>query len=296
MVEPARADRDVDFGRHPVGPVRASGGDARVGRVSRVEAGKADRIPRRLERDPLLVADPADIGPGVAEHHGVGLQVADQLPGVLPVVVGRAVDPAALARAAVETVAAVGAVEPHLEERSVLRQQLAQLLPVVLDVRRTSVLGMVAIPRRQVDAELQSHLAARAREVADDVSAAVLPGTALDRVIGKTARPEREPVMMLRGEDQPLHPGIARHRRPLPRIERRRIEGGLRFVAVAPLLVGERVDREVDEAVELELVPGELARCRDGEPRRRRKDARLRRQDDARQAEGERAAQPHGRE
>jgi hypothetical protein len=45
----------------------------------------------------------------------------------------------------------------------------------------------------------------------------------------------------------PFMPGVARDPRPLPRVERRRIEDALRLVAVAPFLVGERVDGEVDE-------------------------------------------------
>ena len=296
MVEPPGTDRDVDFRRHPVGAVGTSGRHARVGRMAGVEAGQRDGVPRRLERDPFFIAHPAHVGPCIAEHDGAWLQLANQLPRVLPVVVRRTVDPAALARPSVVAIPAVGAVEPHLEERPVLGEQLAQLAAVIVDVGRASVVGVVAIPGREIDAELEPELAARARQVADDIAPAVLPRAAFDRVRGEAARPQREAVVVLGSEDQSLHAGVSRDRGPLARVERGRIEGRLGLVTVAPLLVGEGIHREVDEAVELALVPGELPRCRDRVKRRRRRDARLRRQDNARQAERERARQPHARE
>ena len=85
---------------------------------------------------PLSLPTQRMSGPAVAEHHGHGLQLADDLPGVRPVVVGPPVDPSRFAGAAVEAVAAIGAVEPDLADVAVVGQQLAKLIAVVLDVLR----------------------------------------------------------------------------------------------------------------------------------------------------------------
>ena len=69
-----------------------------------------------------LVADPANIGSGIAEDARIGLQFANELEGVFPIVVGTAIDYAAFAGTAVVSVAAVRAVEPDLEYRPVVGQ------------------------------------------------------------------------------------------------------------------------------------------------------------------------------
>ena len=241
-------------------------------RMPGVEPVQRDRVPRGVEGDTFLVADPAHVRSDVAEHRRLRLEIPHQLPRVRPVVIGGAVDLAPLARPAVVAVAAVGAVEPHFRDRAVVGQQLAKLAPVVIEIRRTAVLRVIAIPGREIHAERQAVLLARLGEVADDVSLAVFPGTAFHRMLGELARPQREAVVVLRGDDQPFHAGVARDPGPLPRVERRRVEHALGLVAVAPLLVGERVHREMDEAVELALVPRELARRWDGADWRWRRD------------------------
>ena len=93
-----------------------------------------------------------------------GWSLRTTVPGVVPVVVGRAVDAPRLAGPAVVAVAAVGAVEPDLEDRAVVGEQLAELVAVV---RRCTpgraVVRVVAVPGREVDAELQSRAAGRRR-------------------------------------------------------------------------------------------------------------------------------------
>src|SRR5216683_2874683 len=74
---------------------------------------------------------------------------------------------------------------------------------------------------------------------------------------------------MLACEDQTPHTRVARGFHDLIGSEVRGVEDGGRLVAVAPLLVCERIDGEVQEAVELHLVPAQLA-CRGERPERRR--------------------------
>ena len=244
------------------------GRSPRLSRASSASPGaKSSRFeggPRGVARDALLVADPAHVGAGVAEHHGVGLQVADDLPRVLPVVVRPAVDRPLLPRAAVVAVAAVRPVEPDLEERPVARHQLPELAAVVLEVGGPAVLRVVAVPRREVDAEGEPVPPARVGDLADDVALAAAPGAVLDGVLGELRGPQAEAVVVLGGEDEALQARRLRRADDLVGVEVGRVEDRRGLVPVAPLLVGEGVHREVQEAVDLELVPAELPRARHG--------------------------------
>ncbi len=119
--------------------------------VWRVVAGvrnarRVDRAPARLPRDAALVPDPAHIRAGVGEHHGAGLQLADERMDARPVV------------RLLFTVGsfAVGAVEPDLAHGTVAGEQLFQLRAVVIHVRRAAPIArLVAIPRGEIEPEPQ---------------------------------------------------------------------------------------------------------------------------------------------
>ena len=66
--------------------------------------------------------------------------------------------------------------------------------------------------------------------------------------------------MVLAGEDQAAHAGRGEALHPLVRIEVRRIEQSRVLVPEAPFPIGHGVHAEMDEAVELELLPGQLPR------------------------------------
>ena len=63
---------------------------------------------------------------------------------------------------------------------------------------------------------------------------------------------------MLRREDDALHPSSRQRVDDRIGVESRRMKQARMLVAVAPLLVGERIHREVKESVNFELVPSEL--------------------------------------
>ena len=179
-----------------------------------------------------------------------------------PVVVGAVVDLTPLAGAAVVSVAAVGAVEPHFEQRSVVGEEFTKLIAVVGEVLGASVVGVVAIPRRQIDAEPQPELPARGRQFLDDIALAIAPGAVLHGVRGVAAWPEAEAVVVLGRDDEAFHSGVARHASPLADVERRWGKDRFGLVAKTPLAVRERVHPEVQEAVEAEVVPCRLTRRR----------------------------------
>ena len=213
-----------------------------------------------------LVAHPAAVGTAVREHSRPGLQFADYLPGHRPVVVGQIVDGAALVCPAVPAVTAVRTVEPHFEDVAVVRQQFCKLVAVVIDVSRSAVVGVVAVPGGEVDAELQAILAAGVAHFADKVAAV----RGVHDVVLRVLRvPEAEAVMVLRGQDYALEARAADYVRPLARVAGCRVEDLLALVAVAPLQVGESVRSEMDEDIALHIVPAQLPLARNRTARRR---------------------------
>ena len=75
-----------------------------------------------------------------------GRSLADELPGVLPVVVRSGVDAPRRPGTAIITVAAIGPIEPDFEDRPVLGQELTELITVVCDILGPAVVLVVAVP------------------------------------------------------------------------------------------------------------------------------------------------------
>ena len=71
-----------------------------------------------------------------------------------------------------------------------------------------AVVLVVAVPGREVRAELQAVLAAGVGNLLDHVALAAPPRAVLDRVLGVLAGPEAEAVVVLAGEHQPAHAGL----------------------------------------------------------------------------------------
>ena len=115
--------------------------------------------------DAGLVADPADVAvfeeAGVGEYQGVGLIGAELFDDV-----GEIVDVAG----------AACAVEPELGEFAVVQGEFVEFGSVILVVfGGVGVAGFVAIPRREIDAELQAVLSSGGGDLGDDVAFAVFP-------------------------------------------------------------------------------------------------------------------------
>src|SRR5258705_12788358 len=115
VIEPARPDRNIALGGHPLRSRPDAPIQARAIRVSWGEPVPIGGRPARLAGDSVLVPHPANIRAGVAEQYGVGMQIAPDLPRVRPVVVDAVVDLAPLVRTAVVAITAVRAVEEDLE-------------------------------------------------------------------------------------------------------------------------------------------------------------------------------------
>ena len=228
-------------------------------------AGAAGIAPRHVQRRPagvagyaVFVAHPAEIRPAVAEHNRSRHQLADDSPGVIPVVIVPVINLALLPGAAVKAVAAIGAVEPNGEDVAVIRQEFAQLVAVISNVFRPAIVFVVAVPGREINAELQSVPAASRGYFLDHVTMAALPRTVLHRMLGIVTRPKAEAVVVFGRQDETLHSGLLGHRDNLIGVEGGRVEDLLVLVAITPFLVGEGVHGEVQEAIEFHLVPAKL--------------------------------------
>ena len=129
---------------------------------------------------------------------------------------------------------------------------------------RPAVVFVVAVPGRKIRAEAQAVLAAGVGNLADHVAVPPVPGAVLDRVLGVLAGPQAETVVMLAGEHQPAQAGRLGRADDLVGVEIGGIEDLLRFVAEAPFPVGKRVHAEMQEAINLPVMPGELPRAGHG--------------------------------
>ena len=164
---------------------------------------------------------------------------------------------------------AVGAVEPHFRQRTVMAQQFGELGDVDVVVGAAlPVAGVIAVPRREVEARAQAGVAAGVDEFAHQVALAGAPRAGRHRMRGGRAGPQAEAVVMLGGEHDAAEARVLHHLHPLPRIERRGCEQLRVLLAGAPFAVGEGVDAEMHEQRELLALPGQLrgrrARTRTG--------------------------------
>jgi len=269
VVEPPGADGHIAFGGDPMSAgafalVEAFGASAGVAAFG-VEGG-----PAGIAGEAAFVTHPTEVGSGIAEHDGHGLEFAHDVPGGWPIVIGAVVDAALLPRASVEAVATVGAVEPDGEEGAVLGEEFAELVAVVDEVFGSAVIGVVTIPGGEVDAELEALSAAGVGEFAHDIAVAFAPGAGLDGMGGVGAGPEAESVVVFGGEDETGHAGHFGGAGDLVGVEVGGVENRGAFVAVAPFTVGEGIHREVNEAVEFHGMPGELPGGGEGSVRCRR--------------------------
>ena len=209
-VEPAGADRHVALRRNPVGAEARALAELVAERRAGHVACAVDERPRRQRPLAALVADPADVRPRVAEHHGVRLQPPHRPVEQRPVVdLPLAVRPFA-----------VGAVEPDLEDRPVVPEHLLEHRDEHRVVLGRAVGRVIAVPRREVDAELQPGLAARVGELAD-ARRPCRPSRGCGRRCASTASDgqRQKPSWCLAVRITPFSPASLNDLHPLPRVE-----------------------------------------------------------------------------
>ena len=118
----------------------------------------------------------------------------------------------------------------------------------------------MAIPRGEVEADLDAFGTASLGELAANIALAVLPRGGGDGVVRELGGPEAEAVVVLGGEDGELEAGVLEGLGPLAAVEGGGIEDLGVLFAGAPLAIGEGVDTKVDKGGQLQLLPGHLTR------------------------------------
>ena len=183
------------------------------------------------------------------------------------------------------------AVEPHLVDGAVFRQEFKKLVEIIfvvvvdeeteftlvlkrparhfarngapgvaaqVAVESLRMFNLVEVGRREVNSHLQSVFAARGRKVLQHVALSVAEAGRHDAVAGVAALPEHEAVVVLGGNDHHGHAGGLEGLAPLVGVELAEGEDGGVLHARAPFLAGEGVGPEVYEGDELTVERGPL--------------------------------------
>src|ERR1035441_1093841 len=77
-------------------------------------------------------------------------------------------------------------------------------------------------------------------------------------MLGELTGPETEAVVVFGRQDEALHSRPLGRQNNLVRIEGGRVEDLFILIAIAPFFVGEGVDGEVQESIDLHLMPAQL--------------------------------------
>ena len=137
-----------------------------------------------------------------------------------------AVHAAYLVGSAIVSITAVGTVKPDFKDLSILGRQFFELFAEVFYVGWPAILGMVAIPWREVDPEPEVVLPACVGYLAHYITLAITPRTVLHGVFGVFRGPEAEAVVVLAGQNQSVHPRFCCRADDLVRIESSRCKHG----------------------------------------------------------------------
>ena len=236
MEVPSASKRKVGLGRNPVFvPVLALA-----------------RAPPRLGApSPFVAAPAAPPVPVAAERHGARMFLVQEREKVrFPIVIFRDRAPLALpaVHPAVPAGSAIRAVKPDLADFTVVVEKLVPLREEIVDIGGRGVVGLMTVPRREIDPELHPLAAARLGRLTHKVATGVRRGDGRHRVVEVVfRRPQAETVMVLRNEHHALDLRRPHRPHPLRGIEPFRRDPGRRHVAETPLLIRVRVQTPAHE-------------------------------------------------
>ena len=108
---------------------------------------------------------------------------------------------------------------------------------------------MIAVPRRNVEPDLQPSLPAGVRHLAHQIALPVAERRSGNVVRRRLRRPETEPVVMFADDDDSREPAVSARLRNLIRAEIGRIEDPRVVVSESPLFAGEGVEAEMHDCV-----------------------------------------------
>ena len=113
----------------------------------------------------FFVADPTNCAIRSAKYHSRWISGKHSILSALIIIVVIRVNRACLVGSTIITVAAIGAVKPEFEQRSVIVRKLVNLLVIGLNILRISIISVVSIPRRAINSEFQTIFATSVRKL-----------------------------------------------------------------------------------------------------------------------------------
>ena len=263
MIEPSWTDADIALRRNPRIAVGMAVLQFTIMGIARVHFCSTQEGPVGGTGKTPLVAHPTTPGSAVAEDDGIGLPMVYNLVDAREIVVVTAVDGTAFTGTAIVSVAAIGTVEPDFEEAAVARQNLLELLIIIVYIGRSAVIRMVAVPRRQIQAQFKAVLVTGIADFLQEVDLSLcilrtVIGRICNVVFCQIARPHGETVMMFGHDNNALHAGIAESTHPLVHILTGGIEHFRVSIAIPPLTVAESIEAIMHKGIGLHLLPTNL--------------------------------------
>ena len=144
-----------------------------------------------------------------------------------------------------------GRARKELESRAVVGQNLAELFLEDRQVVGRTVLGVVTVPRRDIESDVEAVLAAGIGHFLHVITFAVAELRLRDVVLGGLRRPQAQAVVVLADDDDAGYAAVLARLYDLLGVEFGRSETLRVLVAVAPLLVVERVRTEMQDRVDV---------------------------------------------
>ena len=202
-----------------------------------------------------FVAHPTASGTSVGENHRLRLDAVQHLINTRVIIIVPAVYGTCFLGASIPAVTAIGAVKPDFEHFTVIGQQVTQLRIEIIQIFRRTVIGLMPVPRRKIDGELQPVFPAGVRKFAYDIALPSLIRRIGYAVVCTLEGPKAKTVMMLGGEDHSFHAGVHQGLRPLFAVQPGRVEGSGIGITISPFTVIERIQAEMDKSVCFHFLP-----------------------------------------
>ena len=267
MIEPSRTYGYIDFAAEPFRAVLVAPLTLFI-MIMILRLG-SENAPLRIAGPSAFIADPPNIGHCPTEDHRIRMFFFDDFACFFVVVICHRIDRTFLIGTTIPAVAAIRPVKPELEERSIVRRQFTYLVMVRLHVSRTTVFGMIPIPRREINTKLQVIFLTRFGKIAYHIALAVSPWRIFHTVFRGFRRPEAKTVMVLRRNDNTSESGGLDDARPLIAIQIFRIKCRCGRITIAPFKIVERIQPKMYKSIHLRFMPGNLLRRRNRQNRRR---------------------------
>jgi len=203
MIEPTRADGHIHLGRQPSLTVAA----ALLQGLCIVKRFEISFIHTPLRGICLafLVTDPAQSGHRATEDGCFRAILPNDLPGLLVVIVFLCHNRAHLICTAVPSCAAVGTVEPELEQRSVVTHKFLNLLVIDVYITLIAIFRLVAVPRREIQPELQAMFLTGVTQLTYQIAFPIFKIGVFDGILSGPSRPKTESVVVLGSKDHAFH-------------------------------------------------------------------------------------------